>query len=81
AIPLFVLAGELMNASKITDRIVQFANALVRHLRAGLAQVNIWSSVIFAGLSGSAVADTSALGRVFIPSMAREGYPKSFAAA
>lgn len=81
AIPLFVLAGELMNASGITNRIITFANALVGHLRAGLAQVNIWSSVVFAGLSGSAVADTSALGRVFIPSMEKEGYPRGFAAA
>jgi TRAP-type transport system large permease protein len=81
AIPLFVLAGELMNASGITNRIITFANALVGHLRAGLAQVNIWSSVVFAGLSGSAVADTSALGRVFIPSMEKEGYPRAFAAA
>ncbi len=81
AIPLFVLAGELMNSSGITNRIISFANALVGHLRAGLAQVNIWSSVVFAGLSGSAVADTSALGRVFIPSMEKEGYPRAFAAA
>ncbi len=81
AIPLFVLAGELMNESGITDRIIKFANALVGHMKAGLAQVNIWASVIFAGLSGSAVADTSALGRVFIPTMEKEGYPRDFAAA
>lgn len=81
AIPLFVLAGELMNESGITGRIINFANALVGHLKAGLALVNIWASVIFAGLSGSAVADTSALGRVFIPTMEKEGYPHSFAAA
>lgn len=81
AIPLFVLAGELMNESGITDRIIRFAKALVGHMKAGLAQVNIWASVIFAGLSGSAVADTSALGRVFIPTMEKEGYPRSFAAA
>ncbi|WP_404424027.1 TRAP transporter large permease [Thalassospira australica] len=81
AIPLFVLAGELMNASGITARVINLANALVGHAKAGLAQVNIWSSVIFAGLSGSAVADTSALGRIFIPSMEKEGYPRDFAAA
>ena len=69
AIPLFVLAGELMNASGITSRVINLANALVGHAKAGLAQVNIWSSVIFAGLSGSAVADTSAIGRIFIPSI------------
>lgn len=81
AIPLFILAGELMNASGITQRIIAFANVLVGGFRAGLAQVNIWASVIFAGLSGSAVADTSALGRVFIPEMEKHGYDRSFAAA
>ncbi|MEP4064814.1 MAG: TRAP transporter large permease, partial [Nitratireductor sp.] len=81
AIPLFVLAGELMNESGITGRIIAFANVLVGRLRAGLALVNIWASVIFAGLSGSAVADTSAIGRVFIPEMEKHGYSRSFAAA
>lgn len=81
AIPLFVLAGELMNESGITGRIIAFANVLVGRMRAGLAMVNIWASVIFAGLSGSAVADTSALGRVFIPEMEKHGYSRSFAAA
>ncbi|NMM46478.1 TRAP transporter large permease [Rhodospirillaceae bacterium KN72] len=81
AIPLFVLAGELMNESGITRRIIAFANALVGGMRGGLAQVNIWASVIFAGLSGSAVADTSALGRVFIPEMERHGYSRAYAAA
>ncbi len=81
AIPLFVLAGELMNESGITSRIIAFANVLVGGMRAGLAQVNIWASVIFAGLSGSAVADTSALGRVFIPEMEKHGYDRAYAAA
>ncbi len=81
AIPLFVLAGELMNESGITQRIIAFANVLVGRFRAGLAHVNIWASVIFAGLSGSAVADTSALGRVFIPEMEKHGYDRAFAAA
>ncbi len=81
AIPLFVLAGELMNESGITGRIIAFANVLVGRMRAGLAMVNIWASVIFAGLSGSAVADTSAIGRVFIPEMEKHGYDRSFAAA
>jgi TRAP-type transport system large permease protein len=81
AIPLFVLAGELMNESGITSRIIVFSNVLVGRMRAGLAMVNIWASVIFAGLSGSAVADTSALGRVFIPEMERHGYRREFAAA
>lgn len=81
AIPLFILAGELMNESGITARIIAFASVLVGRLRGGLAMVNIWASVIFAGLSGSAVADTSALGRVFIPEMERRGYDRAFAAA
>ncbi|MEX6509058.1 TRAP transporter large permease [Jiella sp. M17.18] len=81
AIPLFVLAGEVMNESGITVRIIAFAMVIVGRFRAGLALVNIWASVIFAGLSGSAVADTSAIGRVFIPEMARRGYPLEYAAA
>ncbi|WP_163558440.1 TRAP transporter large permease [Halomonas sp. NO4] len=81
AIPLFILAGELMNESGITVRIIAFSKVLVGRLKGGLAHVNIWASVIFAGLSGSAVADTSALGRVFIPEMEKEGYPRDFAAA
>ena len=81
AIPLFILAGELMNESGITSRIIAFTTVLVGRFRAGLAMVNIWASVVFAGLSGSAVADTSALGRVFIPEMEKRGYPRDFAAA
>lgn len=81
AIPLFILAGELMNESGITSRIIAFASVLVGRMRAGLALVNIWASVIFAGLSGSAVADTSAIGRVFIPEMEKKGYPRDFSAA
>lgn len=81
AIPLFILAGELMNEAGITHRIINLATAIVGRLKAGLAHVNIWASVIFAGLSGSAIADTSALGRVFIPSMEKEGYPRDFSAA
>ncbi len=81
AIPLFILAGELMNVSGITQALVRFANVLVGHLRGGLAQVNIVSSVLFAGLSGSAVADTSALGSMLIPAMEKDGYSRLFAAA
>lgn len=81
AIPLFILAGELMNESGITSRIIDFTAVLVGRFRAGLAMVNIWASVVFAGLSGSAVADTSAIGRVFIPEMEKRGYPREFAAA
>lgn len=81
AVPLFILAGELMNESGITERIIRMADAFVGHIRTGLCQVGILSSVIFAGISGSAVADASALGRVFIPAMEKEGYPRDFAAA
>ncbi len=81
AIPLFILAGELMNESGITHRIIAFANFLVGRFRAGLALVNIWASVIFAGLSGSAIADSSALGRIFIPEMEKRGYPRDFSAS
>ncbi len=78
AIPLFILAGELMNESGITSRIIAFTTVLVGRFRAGLAMVNIWASVVFAGLSGSAVADTSALGRVFIPEMEKTRLPAGF---
>mgnify|MGYP000017653895 CR=1 FL=1 len=81
AVPLFMLAGELMNESGITRRIIRLADAFVGHLRTGLAQVAILSSIIFAGISGSAVADASALGRVFIPSMEKEGYTRDFSSA
>ena len=81
AIPLFILAGELMNESGITSRIIAFTTVFFGRLRAGLAVVNIWASVIFAGLSGSAVADTSAIGRIFIPEMEKRGYPRDFSAA
>ncbi len=65
AIPFFMLAGELMNRSGITLRLVEFSQAMMGHLRGGLAQVNILSSILFAGLSGSAVADTSAIGSIY----------------
>ncbi len=81
AIPFFMLAGELMNRGGITTRLVEFSQALMGHLRGGLAQVNILSSILFAGLSGSAVADTSALGSMLIPAMEKEGYTRRFAAA
>ncbi|MEP5088581.1 MAG: TRAP transporter large permease, partial [Paracoccaceae bacterium] len=81
AIPFFMLAGEMMNRGGITMRLVEFSQALMGHLRGGLAQVNILSSILFAGLSGSAVADTSALGSMLIPAMEKEGYSRRFAAA
>ncbi len=81
AIPFFMLAGELMNRAGITTRLVEFAQALIGHLRGGLAHVNILSSMLFAGLSGSAVADVSALGSMLIPAMEKQGYTRRFATA
>lgn len=81
AIPFFMLAGELMNRGGITLRLVEFSQAMMGHLRGGLAHVNILSSMLFAGLSGSAVADTSALGSMLIPAMEKNGYTRKFAAA
>src|SRR5262245_47918656 len=81
AIPLFYLAGELMNACRLTERIVKLARAFVGHFHGGLAQVNIVSGVIFSGISGSATADTAAIGSALIPAMKREGYPAPFSAA
>ncbi len=81
AIPFFMLAGELMNKGGITRRLVDFAQVMMGHFRGGLAHVNILSSMLFAGLSGSAVADTSALGSMLIPAMEKNGYTRKFAAA
>lgn len=81
AIPFFFMAGELMNISGVTDKIIIMAKALVGHLKGGLAQVNIVASVFFAGVSGSATADTAALGSSLIPAMVKEGYDLDFSAA
>jgi tripartite ATP-independent transporter DctM subunit len=81
AVPFFILAGELMNSGGITARIVRFSQSLVGHVRGGLAHVNILSSMLFAGISGSAVADASAIGKMMVPAMEANGYKRSFAAA
>ncbi len=81
AIPFFVLAGEIMNSGGITKRIFAFAGLLVGHIRGGLAHVNILSSMFFAGISGSAVADAAGLGKIEIKAMTDAGYPKPFSAA
>ena len=73
AIPFFMLAGELMNRGGITLQLVNFSQAFIGHVRGGLAHVNIMSSMLFAGLSGSAVADTSAFGSMLIPAMETNG--------
>ena len=81
AIPFFCLAGEIMNRSGITDRLIKFVNYIVGWLRGGLAQANIYTSLLFAGITGAAVADVSALGSVFIPAMEKQGYTRNFSAA
>ncbi len=81
AIPLFVLAGNLLNSGGIASRIFAFAAALVGHLRGGLAQVNIAASLVFAGMSGVAQADAAGLGTVEIREMRRAGFDPAFAAA
>jgi len=81
AIPLFVLAGGLMNSSGISLRIINLASAFVGHVRGGLAMVNVVDSMFFAEISGSAVADVAALGSIIIPAMVKKGYTPQFTAA
>ncbi|MCE2455174.1 MAG: TRAP transporter large permease [Gemmatimonadetes bacterium] len=81
AIPLFILAGAIMNSSGISRRLIDFALALVGFVRGGLAMVSISTSLFFAEISGSAVADVAALGSILIPAMRRRGYSKAFSAA
>lgn len=78
AIPFYILAGNLMTEGKLTQKIVDFANAIVGHVRGGLAHVSIVSAAIFSGVSGSAAADTAAIGSIMIPSMKRHGYGADF---
>jgi tripartite ATP-independent transporter DctM subunit len=81
AIPMFVLAGAIMNAGGITDRLINFVNAIIGFVRGGLAMVNIGVSLFFAEISGSAVADVAALGSVLILQMKKRGYSAPLAAA
>ena len=81
AIPLFILAGAIMNTSGISRRLLAFASALFGFVRGGLAMVNVGASMFFAEISGSAVADVAALGSILIPAMKKRGYPAPFAAA
>ena len=81
AVPFFIFAGNLMNEAGLTKRIFDFAMAVVGHIRGGLAQVNILASIIFAGISGSFVADTAGLGTVEMKAMTDRGYDKYFSAA
>ena len=81
SIPGFILAGNLMNASGITEKIVNFCNAILGHIRGGLGLANIGASMLFAGISGTAIADTASLGSIMIPAMKKEGYSSGFACA
>ncbi len=81
AIPFFIIAGELMNACGITERIVNFSRSLVGHIRGGLAHVTIMSNMFFSGISGSATADASALGSMMIPAMKKNGFDADYAVA
>ncbi len=81
AIPFFILSGHLMNAGGTTQRLITFCNALVGFLRGGLANISIVGNMIMAGISGSSVADASALGSIIIPSMKKEGYDPDYTAA
>ncbi len=81
AIPLFILAGAIMNTSGISRRLIAFASALVGFVKGGLSMINIATSMFFAEISGSAVADVAALGSILIPAMKKKGYPAAFAAA
>ena len=81
AAPFYIVAGELMNRGGISDRLIQLSTILVGRIRGGTAYAVILASVLFAGISGTAVADIAALGQIFINSMPKEGYSKAFAAA
>ena len=81
AIPFFILAGRIMNTGGITDRIFDFSHRLVGHWRGGLGQVNIAASIIFSGMSGSAVADAMGIGQIEIKAMRKSNYPDDFSAA
>ncbi len=81
AVPFFILAGELMNASGITDRLVRFSNVLVGRFAGGLGHVVVVSNVVMSGISGSAAADAVGTGSVLVQAMVRRGYPAAFAAA
>jgi tripartite ATP-independent transporter DctM subunit len=81
AVPGFILAGEIMCQGGISQRLVDFSNSIVGHLRGGLAMVTVLTGMIMGGISGSAVADTAAVATVLVPSMRKEGYPTPFAAA
>ena len=79
AVPFFIIAGELMGAGGISNRLIKLSNAIIGWMRGGLATVNVMASMFFGGISGSSTADTASLGTILIPMMAKEGYDKEFA--
>jgi TRAP-type transport system large permease protein len=81
AMPFFILAGEIMNRSGITEKLVGLADALVGWLRGGMAHTNMVASVLFAGITGAATADAAAFGNTLVPAMVKNGYSKAFACA
>ncbi|GGZ77359.1 sialic acid TRAP transporter large permease protein SiaM [Algibacter mikhailovii] len=81
SIPGFIIAGNLMNQGGLTEKIIRFCNHLLGHIRGGLSLVNIGASMLFAGISGTAISDTASLGSILIPAMKKEGYDSSFSCA
>jgi len=81
AVPFFILAGDMMDAGGISLRLVRFAHTLVGHIRGGLAHVAVMASMFFAGISGSSIADTAAVGSIMIPAMNKSGYSESYSGA
>jgi len=81
SIPGFILAGNLMNFGGLTEKIISFCNHLLGHIRGGLSLANIGSSMLFAGISGTAVSDTASIGSIMIPAMKKEGYGAGFSCA
>ena len=80
AVPFYILAGELMNESGITDRLIRFSSTLVGHIRGGLGHVTVVANMIMAGISGSAIADAAGTGTILIPAMKKQGYSPAFSA-
>ena len=79
--PFYILAGEIMNVTGVTERIFNFALSIVGHIKGGLGHVNVLASMVFAGVSGSSSADAAGLGRIELDVMRKEGYNMPFAAA
>ena len=80
ALPLFILMGQLMNESRITARLIDYCLIFVGKIRGGLGLVNVISSMLFGGISGSSVSDTASIGSILIPEMKKRGYPENYAA-